>query len=156
MNIHRVSTEAERKAVFPVLRELRSGIEDERFEELYERMVEEGHRLFAAYENGNPVSVAGVVIRTNFYLGRHAFVYDLVTTESRRSEGFGRELLEFVHEWARERDCEFVELESGHWREKAHEFYTNQLNYEKYCYSFRYELQAIESHRPDREVETDP
>jgi len=71
-------------------------------------MREEGtDRLFARYVDGEPVAVAGVKIATNFYLGRHVYVYDLVTDEDERSKGHGeRLLLSFVHEWAAENDCD--------------------------------------------------
>lgn len=140
MNVREVETDAERAAVFPVLAELRSHLDREGFEARYGEMAAEGYRLFAGYDDDEPVAVAGVTVSTNFYLGRHAYVYDLVTTADRRSEGHGKRLLEFVHEWAAEQGCEAVELESGLWREDAHRFYEG-MGYEKYCYSFKYDLQ---------------
>ncbi|WP_129114728.1 GNAT family N-acetyltransferase [Halegenticoccus tardaugens] len=140
MEIHDVETEADRRNAFPVLRELRSHLDFERFEALYAEMADEGYRLFAGYDGDEVVAVAGVKLATNFYLGRHAYVYDLVTTANRRSEGHGEALLSFVHEWAKERDCEAVELESGLWRDDAHRFYTDRMGYETYCYSFKHDL----------------
>jgi len=93
-------------------------------------MAEEGYQLFAGYVNDEPIAVAGVTISTNFYLGRHAYVYDLVVDENNRSKGYGAELLEYVHNWAADNDCVAVELESGLWREDAHRFYLD-LDYEK-------------------------
>lgn len=141
MNIREVETEAERAEVFPVLAELRSHLDREEFEALRGEMADEGYRLFAGYDDGEPIAVAGVTVSTNFYLGRHAYVYDLVTTADRRSEGHGKRLLEFVHEWAADQGCAAVELESGLWREDAHRFYEESLGYEKYCYSFKHDLQ---------------
>ncbi|QLG63414.1 GNAT family N-acetyltransferase [Halorarum salinum] len=140
MTVREVETAAERAAAFPVLAELRSHLDEEQFERLYAEMADEGYRLFAAYDDGEPIAVAGVTLSTNFYLGGHAYVYDLVTTADRRSEGHGKRLLEHVHEWARDRGCEAVELESGLWREDAHRFY-EEMGYEKYCYSFKHDLQ---------------
>lgn len=140
MNVREVETDAERAEVFPVLAELRSHLDREEFEALHEEMAAEGYRLFAGYDDDEVVAVAGVTVSTNFYLGKHAYVYDLVTTADRRSEGHGRRLLEFVHEWAADRGCAAVELESGLWREDAHRFY-EEMGYEKYCYSFKYDLQ---------------
>ncbi|WP_101297134.1 GNAT family N-acetyltransferase [Halegenticoccus soli] len=140
MEIREVDTDAARREAFPVLRELRDHLDRERFEELYAEMEAEGYRLFARYDGDDPVAVAGVKISTNFYLGRHAYVYDLVTTADRRSEGHGEALLRFVHEWARDRGCDAVELESGLWRDDAHRFYTERMGYDTYCYSFKYDL----------------
>ena len=79
--------------MFPVIQQLRDHLDRESFDELYESMVEEGYRLFAGYVDEEPVAVAGVTISTNFYLGRHAYVYDLVVDEENRSKGYGAELL---------------------------------------------------------------
>jgi GNAT superfamily N-acetyltransferase len=139
MQIAAVTSADERAAVFPVLQQLRDHLDFESFEELYEPMAQEGYRLFAGYVDDEPVAVAGVTVSTNLYLGRHAYVYDLVVDEDRRSEGYGAEILEYVHEWAADNDCAAVELESGLWREDAHRFYLD-LGYEKYCYSFKHDL----------------
>jgi GNAT superfamily N-acetyltransferase len=140
MRIAPVTSAEERAAVFPVLQQLRDHLDHDSFEDLYDAMAEGGYRLFAGYVDDDPVAVAGVTISTNFYLGRHAYVYDLVVDEDNRSEGYGAELLEYVHEWAADKDCAAVELESGLWREDAHRFYLD-LGYEKYCYSFKYDLE---------------
>lgn len=140
VQIEEITTEDARKSAFPVLQELRSHLDFEQFEELYEGMAAEGYHLFAGYQDGEPIAVAGVTISTNFYLGRHAYVYDLVTSEDHRSKGHGSSLLNYVHDWAAEQGCEAVELESGLWRDDAHRFYL-EMGYEKYCYSFKYDLE---------------
>lgn len=72
--------------------------------------------------------------------GRHLFVYDLVTRDDRRSEGHGTRLMQFVEEWADDRDCESITLESGLWRDDAHRFYEDDLGMDRYCYTFKKEL----------------
>lgn len=139
--IRQLTEQSEIQEAFPVLQELRSHLDREEIATRYEQMRDEGYRLFGRYVDDDLVAVAGVTIATNFYLGRHAFVHDLVTTDGRRSEGHGQQLLRRVHEWAREQNCETVELESGLWREDAHRFYTETMDYEKYCYSFIYDLE---------------
>lgn len=138
--IRELTTEAEWRDAFPVLSQLRSHLTEESYLEYLDGMREEGYRLFALFEADEIVSVAGVAIRTNFYNGRHLFVYDLVTRESRRSEGHGARLMEFVETWARDRGCESFTLESGLWREDAHRFYEDDLDMDRYCYTFKKEL----------------
>lgn len=86
------------------------------------------------------VAVAGVRTSTTLYHGKHAWVYDLVTRPERRSEGHGRRLLSFVESWAAARDCAVVELASGLWRDDAHRFYEDRVDYERYCYTFKKDL----------------
>lgn len=139
MKIREIDTDEELQEPFPILQQLRSHLDYEKFKQLYDQMVDEGYHLFCGYHDSKPVAVAGVTLSTNFYFGRHAYLYDLVTDEEYRSRGFGSELLEHVHEWAHNQGCEAIELESGHWRDEAHRFYTEQMDYEKYCYSFKYD-----------------
>ncbi|MFC5277677.1 GNAT family N-acetyltransferase [Halorubrum rubrum] len=138
-DVRELTTGPEFEAAYPILRELRDHLDRAEMEVTHERMREEGYLLFGRYDGSELVAVAGITVDTNFYLGKHVFVHDLVTTESRRSEGHGSALLSFLHEWASDRDCETVELESGLWREEAHRFY-EEVGYEKYCYSFKYDL----------------
>ena len=139
-DIREITTESGRRELFPLVTELRDHLDLETYLDLFEEMREEGYRLFARYDGDEAVAAAGVKIATNFYLGRHVYVYDLVTAEGERSKGHGERLLSFVHDWAAERDCDAVELESGQWREDAHRFYTERMGYEEYCTSFVYHL----------------
>jgi GNAT superfamily N-acetyltransferase len=52
-----------------------------------------------------------------------AWIPDLIVTESARSTGAGRALLEAAFDVARERGCYELTLESGWAREVAHRFY---------------------------------
>lgn len=135
--IRELTTETEWREAFPVLRELRDHLTEERYLEYLAEMREEGYRLFGLVDGEEVVAVAGAGIRTNFYNGRHLFVYDLVTRPDRRSEGFGGRLMGFLDGWARERDCESITLESGLWREDAHRFYEDRLGMDRYCYTFK-------------------
>ena len=135
--IRELTAEREWREAFPVLRELRDHLTEETYLEYLREMREEGYRLFAAFEDGAILAVGGAGIRTNFYNGRHLFVYDLVTRPDRRSEGHGGRLMEFLEGWARERGCESITLESGLWREDAHRFYEDRLGMDRYCYTFK-------------------
>jgi GNAT superfamily N-acetyltransferase len=140
-DIRELTTEAEWLEAFPVLVELRDHLTEETYLEYLREMREEGYRLFAVFdgegESEEVLAVAGAGIRTNFYNGRHLFVFDLVTRPDRRSEGHGGRLMGFLDDWARERDCESITLESGLWRDDAHRFYEDRLDMDRYCYTFK-------------------
>ncbi|AUV81937.1 GNAT family N-acetyltransferase [Salinigranum rubrum] len=149
-----LTSEAQWRAIHPVMSQLRP-LDVETFLDHVRVMAGEGYRLFGLYEGSgddggdgggervdvaDPVALAGVRLSTTLYHGRHAWVYDLVTREDRRSEGHGAELLAFVEEWARDHDCAVVELASGLWRDDAHRFYEEHVDYERYCYTFKKDL----------------
>lgn len=137
-DIRELTTKQESREAFPVMRQLRDDLTESEYLDYLAQMREEGYHLFGLDDDGL-VTVAGVALRTNFYNGRHLFVYDLVTRESRRSEGHGAAMMAFLDEWANERDCESITLESGLWREDAHRFYED-LDMEKFCYTFKKEF----------------
>jgi len=139
-DVRELTTESEWRRAFPVVSQLRQDLTEKQYLESLREMRTEGYRLFALFDSDELVAVAGVCVRTNFYNGRHLFVYDLVTREGRRSEGHGSHLMQFLEDWARERDCESMTLESGLWREDAHRFYEEKLGMETFCYTFKKEL----------------
>lgn len=139
-DIRELTTEMEWRAAFDILKQLRDGLTEEEYLNYLRDMREEGYRLFALFHEEKLISLAGVSVQTNFYNGRHLFVYDLVTQANHRSEGYGASLMNFVEEWAKEQDCESVTLESGLWRDDAHRFYENDLDMDRYCYTFKKEL----------------
>jgi GNAT superfamily N-acetyltransferase len=149
-----LTSEAQWRAVHPVMSQLRP-LDVETFLNRVRVMAGEGYRLFGLYEGADeetdegegtsaetddPLALAGVRLSTTLYHGRHAWVYDLVTREDRRSEGHGAHLLAFVEEWARAHDCAVVELASGLWRDDAHRFYEEHVDYDRYCYTFKKDL----------------
>jgi len=139
-SIRELTTENEWRAAFPVLSQLREHLTEDRYLDYLREMRDEGYRLFAVFKGDDIVAIAGVVIRTNFYNGRHLFVFDLVTDADHRSEGHGEQLMQFLEEWARDRNCESMTLESGLWRDDAHRFYEERLDMDRYCYTFKKEL----------------
>ncbi|WP_435073572.1 GNAT family N-acetyltransferase [Halorubrum sp. HHNYT27] len=141
--IRELTKSNEFRAAFPVLRQLRDHLTEAQYEEYLDEMRNEGYRLFAVFEQGDIVAVAGVVIQTNFYNGRHLFVADLVTDKDHRSEGYGERLMQFLTQWARNNDCDCVTLESGLWRDDAHRFYENRLGMDRYCYTFKKEIRTV-------------
>lgn len=134
--IKHLVTEEQWKEAFPVMNELRTNLTLELFIETVKTMASEGYQLIAIYANNEIVGVTGIIFRTNFYYGKHVFVYDLVTKSSVRSKGYGARLLEYVHQLGKEKECKVVALDSAFNNSNAHKFY-QQMSYEKFCYSFR-------------------
>lgn len=137
VELRELTTEAEWVAAFPVMNQLRTDLDEAQYLDYLERMTAEGYRLFGLFVDGDVAAVAGVEILTNMYYGRHLWVFDLVTDADHRSRGFGHQLFQHLTEWATARDCETIALESGLQRERAHQFYEENvgMNRESYVYS---------------------
>ena len=115
--------DAEIARCYPVMVQLRPHLEETAFLERVRRQMQQGYRLVARLEEESVVAVAGYRFGENLASGRHLYVDDLVTDEGGRSRGYGRELLSWLIERARELDCATLELDSGVQRAAAHRFY---------------------------------
>ncbi|NHN48969.1 GNAT family N-acetyltransferase [Halostella sp. JP-L12] len=131
-----LTTDGEWDAAVPLLRQLWSH-ETEAFVRSWRE--EDDYRLFGLFEagegatadsisrdEGDLVAVVGVSVQRVLHHARHAWIHDLVVDEPRRGEGYGAELLDFVEEWAAERDCEYVALASRAGNDAALSFYEDE------------------------------
>lgn len=121
---------------YPVLRQLRPDFSEAALTAEIAEMTDDGYRLFALRSDGTVVAVAGVALRRNLYYGRYLFVYDLVTAEHVRSQGYGWELLTAMEDLARTGGCDTVALTSGLQRTDAHRFYEDKAGYDRTSYAF--------------------
>jgi GNAT superfamily N-acetyltransferase len=125
---------------FSVIGQLRTNLTLEKFKEYLKTMTPQGYQVICLFENSEIVSYAGIICLTNLYFGKHIWVYDLVTSEKRRSNGYGKLLLSHIEIWAKNNKCETIALSSGLQRERAHLFYQDIMKYEKKSYDFVKEI----------------
>ena len=136
MPVRELTNEDDLRRAFPVLRELRSHLDEDAYLESVRDMMGRGYRLFALEDGGDIVALAGIGEGLNFYYGKYIWVFDLVTSERVRSRGYGQTLLEHIEQLAREDGCQTVALSSALYREDAHRFYEKRMGYERASYSF--------------------
>jgi GNAT superfamily N-acetyltransferase len=125
-------------ACHEVMAELRPHVVREDFLKTVRSMQSEGLRLACIRDRGRVVAVAGYRISNNLFCGRHLYVDDLVTAETERSKGHGKELLGWLRQLAVENDCDVFHLDSGVQRKRAHQFYLREgLELSSYHFSER-------------------
>ena len=106
-----------------VMRELRPHIEAIDFAARVLQQQKEGYELAFLELDGAIRSVAGFRILNLLFSGRTLYIDDLVTHDSDRSRGFGAALFDWIVQYAKERGCEHLSLDSGVQRFAAHRFY---------------------------------
>ena len=124
--VEHASTDQEIADCYDVMAELRPHVAREQFLPLVRSMQADGYRLACIRDGGRVVAVAGYRFGTNLFCGRHLYVDDLVTADSERSKGHGRELLAWLRALAVESDCDVFHLDSGVQRKRAHAFYLRE------------------------------
>lgn len=125
------ASDADIRACFPVMRELRPAYTEEQFLAQVRRQMANDRFKLACVELEKPLglevqSVAGFRMGECLAWGRFMYVDDLVTRESARSTGCGAKLLHWLIAHARENGCGQFHLDSGVQRFAAHRFYLTQ------------------------------
>lgn len=122
--IRLATTDAELRAAFPVMRQLRPHLDEPAFLAQARRQMDaHGWRLALLEHQDRVVACAG--FRTGEWLswGKALYVDDLVTDEHARSAGHGEALFDWLVETARAEGCGQLHLDSGVQRFGAHRFY---------------------------------
>jgi GNAT superfamily N-acetyltransferase len=87
------------------------------------RVFAGGARMCVVAREERVLGVAVYRVYENTFAGLQMYVDDLVTTESERSSGVGKMLMDDLQRRAREMGCKSYDLDSGTQREQAHKFY---------------------------------
>ncbi len=118
------TTDEEILSTRDVMRQLRPHIALDEYISTIKRMMQsDGYHLAALYADGIVRAVAGYRFMEMLYCGKIMYVDDLNTDETARSQGHGKELLDWLKAEARQRGCGQLHLDSGVQREAAHRFY---------------------------------
>jgi len=123
MRILVADTDAAIARCAPVMRQLRPHVPEAEFVERVRRQQAGGYMLAFVEDDGRVVAAAGYRVMDNLYSGRVLYVDDLVTDETVRSKGYGRQMLDWLVGEARQAGCQTLELDSGVQRFDAHRFY---------------------------------
>jgi hypothetical protein len=125
--IREMTTDAEILSTFRVMSELRPHLKEEEYLETVRRMGRNhGYRVAAKLEDGSCACVAGFRINECLAYGRHLYLDDLVSPESERSKGSGKEVFAWLVKLAKDADCSQLHLDSGVQRHGAHRFYLRE------------------------------
>ncbi len=126
LHIQVAVSDADVMACFPVMRELRPLLVEAEFLARVRRQEQERFQLAFARAADEIVAVAGYRFMEKLFSNHVLYVDDLVTRDTARSLGYGRDLFEWLTQRAREHGCSLLELDSGVQRFAAHRFYLRE------------------------------
>lgn len=102
---------------------LRPMLKKQEFVDKIKEMQKEGYILLYIIENDTVVAIAGYRFFTMLYCGKMLYIDDLSTLENYRKKGYASVLLNYLYEIAKQKNCNSVQLDSGHTRTNAHKLY---------------------------------
>ena len=108
------------------------------FEEIYKlKLNDENSYYIVAIEDNKIIGVLTSEIQVKLHRAKkQSFIEDLIVDETYRNKGVGKALLQNAVNYAKNTDCEVVELTSYINNENAHRFYENN-GFIKHSYKFK-------------------
>lgn len=125
--IKKMTSESEIKATFPVMKQLRTHLSEDQYLTMVNRQGHTGnYQVAAVIEDDDVKCVAGYRVSECLAYGRFLYVDDLVTGENARSSNYGKQMMDWLIEEAKNLDCLQLHLDSGVQRHSAHRFYLRE------------------------------
>ena len=112
MSFRELTSAADVAAAYPLMRQLRDRIREDSFVSEVRRQQEQGYRLFALFDGGRLVALAGVRRTHTLARGEHLFVDDLVASDGDRGKGYGREAMRRLAAIAKADGIDRIDLDS--------------------------------------------
>ena len=125
MQIREISLQ-ELDSAFELVRHLRTNLDYDTFEDRVYAMRHQEYTMTGIFEQGELVCFAGYSVLVNLAHGRHLFLFDLITHPQMRSRGYGKEMLLYLRDQGKIKQCERIVLSSGWQRKDAHRFYEKE------------------------------
>ena len=88
-------------------------------------MFSQNYECFGIYSQDNLIGVFGLWFMTRHYAGKCCEADHIVIDEEFQNKGVGSSLMNFIHEYARTKGCETIELNSYVENFRSHKFYMN-------------------------------
>ncbi len=113
MKIHLANDKNSIEKCFEVMQALRPKLNKDTFYNLIDGMITRGYNLIYIEENGKAVCASGFRFTEHLAWGKAIYVDDLSTLPEARGKGYASELLNYIFNLAKEKNCDQVHLDSG-------------------------------------------
>ncbi len=112
--------------ILPLMQEyLEYKTEESLLRQRFEEMFDQNYECFGVYLGKELIGVFGLWFMTRHYAGRSCEPDHVYLKPDYQGMGYGKEIFEFIFNYAREKGCETAELNSYVHNYKSHKFYMN-------------------------------
>lgn len=113
--------------IIPLMQQLGNfSVSETLLKERLQEMVKQNYECLGVFDSEKLIGVCGLWFQTRHYAGRSVEVDHVIIDDAYRSHGIGKILMEYVYEYAREKSCKWVELNTYVHNFPSHKFYYNQ------------------------------
>ena len=114
-------------SILPLMQKLENySVPEEIAKERIQEMSQQNYECLGVYDADTLIGICGLWFQTRHYAGRSLEVDHVIIEDSYRNLGVGKMLMEFVYDYARNKSCKWVELNTYVHNFPSHKFYYNQ------------------------------
>ncbi len=122
--------------VIPLVFELNNGkISQEVLKSRFNEMKHQNYKCAGIFKNDELVGVSGLWFCTRHYTGKSVELDHVFIKKSHRNKGLGKRFMDWIYNYAKQNDCDAMELNSYVQNFPSHKFYYNE-GYEIWGYHF--------------------
>lgn len=126
-NIEILNTQTQWLEAFPIATVLWPELRSETYLSRLNEMTAKGYTLFGSRSNGVLIGIAGVQEIELLARGKILWLFDMAILPVYQGNGFGKQLIEFLQDYAKSNSYSRLLLHTGADREATIEFYRAQL-----------------------------
>ncbi len=126
--------------ILPLVQQLNPELETIVLEERLKKMfLINNYYCFGFYTDDQLIGITSVWMTVRLYSGKQIEIDNFIIDSSIQSKGYGKAFLILLEAWAKENNCNTVELNTYIANERSHKFYERQ-GYKALGYHFQKEL----------------
>lgn len=124
MKIQVISSAEQLVVVYNLIKELRPHLSLNEFLSIeHDARIRDDYKIVGLFKANECIGLMGYRVLFDFVHQKHLYIDDLVITEQRRSEGFGKQLLKFAEAEAQRLNCKTLRLCTGVENKRGIRFY---------------------------------
>ena len=115
---------SETDLIVPLVKELNPELELQSIEQYQKEMFDiANYRCFGLFEFDNLIGICSGWITVRHYSGKQMEIDNVIITQAHRSKGYGKQFIEFIEQWSRDKGCHTIELNTYVTNTRSHKFY---------------------------------
>jgi diamine N-acetyltransferase len=113
-------------SIIPYLQMLNEEMKLPIIQDRLDEMISRGYECLGVYDGDRLIGICGIWTLTKIYAGRHIEPDNVFIHPDYRSKGIGEQMMDWVDDYARSKDCVASELNAYVTNKSGHKFWMNQ------------------------------
>ncbi|WGF94085.1 GNAT family N-acetyltransferase [Aequorivita marisscotiae] len=114
-------------SIIPLMQKLGNfAVAENLLKERLQEMTEQNYECLGIYDSELLIGACGLWFQTRHYAGRSLEMDHVIIDDAYRGRGVGKKLVDFVSQYAKTKECNWVELNSYVHNFPSHKFFYNQ------------------------------